>query len=164
MKRIIFVFLSIFIFSTLQVFAKEQINSFDVNLYLSEDGSLRVEENIEYQFIDVYRHGIYRKIPFKYKKGKNNYNLRIDVLSVTDFSGNEYQTKITKSGDYLNIRIGDPDKKVTGIHGYRIEYLVNRAILFLDSHDELYWNVTGTEWDIPINSSSAKIHFQNIPH
>lgn len=157
-------FLSIFIslIFFLPSYAKEQINSFDVDISILKDGSLRVEENIEYQFIDVYRHGIYRKIPYKYKKGKNNYNLRVDVGSVTDFSGNEYPTKVSKTDDYINIKIGDPTKKITGTHGYRIEYFVNRAILFLDDHDELYWNVTGTEWRIPIENASAKVHHNNV--
>lgn len=143
-------------------YAKEQINSFDVNINFLRDGSLRVEENIEYRFIDVYRHGIYRKIPYKYKKGKNNYNLRVDVGSVTDFSGKEYPTEVSKTGDYINIKIGDPTKKITGNHGYRIEYFVKRAILFLDDHDELYWNVTGTKWRIPIENASARVYHNSV--
>ena len=28
---------------------------------------------------------------------------------------------------------------------------------FFDDHDELYWNVTGDEWDVPIQSAEAHI-------
>src|SRR6059058_2471314 len=31
------------------------------------------------------------------------------------------------------------------------------ALRFFEDHDELYWNVTGDEWDVPIQSASARI-------
>jgi hypothetical protein len=30
---------------------------------------------------------------------------------------------------------------------------------FFDEHDEFYWNVTGDEWDVPIESAAAHIVF-----
>ena len=38
-----------------------------------------------------------------------------------------------------------------------LHYRILNAIRFFDDHDELYWNVTGDEWDVPIHSVSAKI-------
>ena len=45
----------------------------------------------------------------------------------------------------------------------RIEYTVRNALRFFDpddsnfeaGHDELYWNVTGDEWEVPIQVASA---------
>ena len=34
---------------------------------------------------------------------------------------------------------------------------MNRVLGFFDDHDELYWNVTGTEWDVPIHAASAMV-------
>jgi len=145
--------------------ASEQINSFDVDVYIPDNGIVRVEENIEYQFQDVYKHGIVRKIPYKYNKGENNFNLRIDVRNVTDFSGESYKYSVEKNNGYIEIKIGDPDKTITGVHGYRIEYFVKRVITEFDDYDEFYWNVTGTKWEIPILSSSAHIYFESeIPN
>ena len=91
-KRLIVVFLLIFFpLLTLDLSASEQINSFDVDVYIPNNGVVRIEENIEYQFPDEVRRGIIRKIPYKYKLGQNNYNLRIEVLNVTDFDGNSYK-------------------------------------------------------------------------
>jgi len=39
-----------------------------------------------------------------------------------------------------------------------IEYRVANALRFFDDHDELYWNVTGNEWEIPIHRASASLH------
>ena len=36
-------------------------------------------------------------------------------------------------------------------------YRVQRAINRFESHDELFWNVTGTEWDWPIRTASVRI-------
>ena len=38
-----------------------------------------------------------------------------------------------------------------------IRYRVLDALRFFDDHDELYWNVTGDEWDVPIESVTAHI-------
>ena len=160
-KRFIVVFLLIF-FSllTLTLSASEQINSFDVDVYIPNNGVVRIEENIEYQFPDEVRRGIIRKIPYKYKLGQNNYNLRIEVLNVTDFDGNSYKYNVKKKNGYVEIIIGNPDITVTGVKEYRIEYFVKKAIREFDDYDEFYWNVTGTEWDLPILSSSAHIYFE----
>ncbi len=134
-KRFIVVFLLIFSpLLTLDLSASEQINSFDVDVYIPNNGVVRIEENIEYQFPDEVRRGIIRKIPYKYKLGQNNYNLRIEVLNVTDFDGNSYKYNVKKKNGYVEIKIGDPDKFVTGVHGYNIEYFVKTAIrAFADS-------------------------------
>lgn len=137
----------------------EEIRNFNSNIYINNDGTINVQENIEYDFGNALRHGIYRDIPYKYNLGYKNYNTRLDVLNVTNFKGEPYIYEVTKSGGWVNIRIGDPDRKVTGIHSYRIEYRVRGAITFFDDHDELYWNVTGDEWRVPILSSIANVKF-----
>ena len=46
---------------------------------------------------------------------------------------------------------------VTGTHTYTICYSVNRALLFKEDYIQLYWNVTGNKWTIPINRVSASV-------
>jgi uncharacterized membrane protein len=38
-----------------------------------------------------------------------------------------------------------------------IEYRVRNALLFEDEYDELYWNATGDEWPVAIESASASV-------
>src|SRR5260370_3924111 len=38
-----------------------------------------------------------------------------------------------------------------------LHYRVRDGLRFFEDHDELYWNVTGTGWDDPIESASAHI-------
>jgi uncharacterized membrane protein len=139
----------------------EEILDFKAELYLSGDGTLMVEEEIEYDFQSALRHGIYRDIPYKYDYGYKKQTIELDVEEVSDFNGEPYQYKVSKSGDRVNIRIGDPDTKITGVNGYRIQYFVDGAIAYFDDYDEIYWNVTGNEWRVPIRHASAKVSFEN---
>ncbi|MGH7886042.1 MAG: DUF2207 domain-containing protein [Thermodesulfobacteriota bacterium] len=145
--------------------AGDEIKSFDVDIFLNESGWVKVEENIEYDFKDTFRHGIFREIPYKYKIGNHNYNLNIDIISVRDENGKSYNYNLSRGSGKLNIKIGDPENTVTGINTYIIEYSVENSILFFNDYDEFYWNATGNEWwNIPIAESRAKVYFeQNVP-
>ncbi len=142
--------------------AAEQIDNFSVVIKINHDSSLNVEERIDYNFGDLQRHGIYRDIPIRYKTGKGNYSLRISDIAVLDKNGNHYQFKDSIKNDYLHIKIGNSNQYVSGEKLYIINYTVGRAINYFDTYDELYWNVTGNEWNIPINWSSVRIILPEI--
>ena len=40
-----------------------------------------------------------------------------------------------------------------------ITYKVTNAVRWFDDHDELYWNVTGNDWPVPIDSAAGVIVF-----
>ncbi len=141
----------------LPVFAQEQIDNYDVTININQDATINVSEKIDYNFGDLERHGIFRYIPIKYKARGGNFNFRISDISVTDETGSSYTTDITYPGNDVNIKIGDADILVTGKKTYFINYTINRAINYFNDHDELYWNVTGDQWPVPILKSSAKI-------
>lgn len=159
MRSLIAVVLSFFVFLLSFPVYAEEIRSFYSEIFISKDGSVSVQEDIEYDFVGELRHGIFREIPYKYQIGIKNYNLRMHVAKVTDFNDAPYKYKVSRENGRVKVRIGDPDKEVTGVHGYRIEYIVDGAIVFFKDHDELYWNVTGNEWKVPIEKASAKVYF-----
>jgi uncharacterized membrane protein YgcG len=71
------------------------------------------------------------------------------VIGVTmDKEPVDYQ--VTEQSDGLSIKIGFPNRYVSGQHTYAITYETDRAINFFPDHSELYWNVTGNDWLIPI--------------
>lgn len=157
----IFKFVNILLLGLLlPVFAhSEEIKEFRSEIHIDRDGTLNVTEDIEYDYQYAERHGIYRDLPYRYDYGYKRYSIKIDVKKVTDFSGNPYEYTVSSGGGRMNIRMGDPDKTVTGVHGYRIEYSMRGAIAFFEEHDELYWNVTGDEWRVPIRKAGAEIYF-----
>ena len=161
-KNFFTVFLGVFMFffSAHLVSAAESINNYQVNIDIKEDSSIRVMENIQYDFGTDRQHGIYRDIPLGFDTDYGNKNIEISKIEVLDNSRNERQFTTSRNGDDLRIKIGDPDKKVTGEQVYQVNYTVDWALRFFQDYDELYWNAIGTEWEIPIKQANISI---NLP-
>ena len=133
------------------------ITKFHADITVNEDASLLIKETILVKFHES-RHGIYREIPFKYTDERGNtIKTPFHVESVTDHGGTGRKYRVTKKGNIINIRIGDPRQYVEGFQTYVITYKVENALLFFDDHDELYWNVTGNYWWSPIQEASAQV-------
>jgi hypothetical protein len=131
------------------------INRFHADIDVHEDGSIVVREAIRLTFHQE-RHGIYREIPYKYENELGDaVRMPVKVLGVTRGDGSEWNYRVSKRGNVVNIRIGHPEVYVSGVQMYVITYRVKNALLFFDDHDELYWNVTGNYWDVPIEEASA---------
>ncbi|HHT9120329.1 MAG TPA: DUF2207 domain-containing protein [Candidatus Hypogeohydataceae bacterium YC41] len=133
------------------------INRFHSDITINKDASFIVKETLDVEF-HMPRHGIFREIPFKYvtELGKT-IKTPIKVISVTDESGGDWKYKVAREGNIISIRIGDPDRYVSGLQTYVITYKVENATLFFDDHDELYWNVTGNYWPASIKEASTDI-------
>lgn len=135
------------------------IENFQSDIRLRQDAGFQVEENILADF-RVRKHGIFRYIPLRYKTGKIfKYYLSMDLRGIYKKDETEWNYERTKSGSFWEYKIGDPDRYLTGEQLYRIVYDVERGIRFFDDHDELYWNVTGTDWEAPIENVSATVFF-----
>ena len=136
----------------------ERIKYFNSNVVIQKDGSIVVVEEIKYYF-DSPRHGIFRNIPFtKYSNGKR-YDLDFTFIPVTDDSNKRYHVSKSKDGEQWVLKIGDPDRTISGDHTYIISYTVKGALGYFTEHDELFWNVTGNGWDVPIQKASDTILF-----
>jgi len=125
----------------------EVIRSYDTQITIQKDGKMNIREKIDYDFEYLYKHGIYRDIPYikKNNDGKE-YELTIQLQSVKDETGNSYKYTQSWVDNKLRIKIGDADRTITGLHRYIIEYTVSGAVTYFSDHDELYWNITGTDW------------------
>ncbi len=153
---------SILVFGFCQVNAQndqsiEKIDNFSGEIRVNSDSSVNVTENIQYDFGDLEKHGIYRDIPVKYKARGGNYNLRISNIRVTDEGGASYNFTTSSKGNDIEIKIGDANKLVSGEKNYVISYVIRRAVNYFTDHDELYWNFTGDEWQVPIENAWVKV-------
>ncbi|HLD60839.1 MAG TPA: DUF2207 domain-containing protein [Patescibacteria group bacterium] len=142
--------------------AGEHIEEVAATIHVQPDSSMQVEERIVYNFAQNQRHGIFRDIPFVYQARGGNYTLRMRVLSVVDEKGAAYPFSATEVGEFLKIKIGDPDKTITGRHTYVIAYTVQGAINYFPDHDELYWNVTGHGVSVETGHATAKIFLPSL--
>jgi uncharacterized membrane protein len=144
-------------FNTPSVLA-EEISTFDTSLDIQSDGTVRVNENILYDFGTSFRHGIYRTIPYttKNKEGKK-FLMDLGSFNVVDDQSMPYTYTVETSDDVKNIKIGDADKTISGKHKYSISYTAAGALTYFSDHDELYWNITGNGWGYPIRKASATV-------
>lgn len=157
MRKILIISLIIAIWPSIVL--AEKIDGFFVDILIDQDSSINITERIDYDFEELERHGIYRDIPVKYDARGGSYNLRLKVLGVEDESGNTYTYSVSQEGKNKRIKIGDADRLVGGKQSYLIHYRVERAINFFDDHDELYWNTTGNEWQVPIMAVESRVEW-----
>lgn len=140
----------------------ESIPSFASNIVLERDGSFLVTETIQYDFESEYRHGIFRFIlkthPQEATSNWKERYLDIDVQSVL-MDGNEVPFEVTESGGEVEVKIGDPDRTISGVHAYEIEYAVTGGYSYFDDGSvEIYWNATGNDWHVPIMQASVTLY------
>lgn len=152
------IILSISIFEN-NAFAAEEILSFDSNIVVHEDSSMSVIEKIsvraEHKKIN---RGIYRDFPTEYKgKVGNKIRVGFEIIEVLR-NGNTEPFHTKNIGNGIRIYIGNKNSTINrGKHTYTIKYKTNQQLGFFETHDELYWNVTGNGWEFPILEAKASV-------
>jgi uncharacterized membrane protein YgcG len=138
----------------------ERVVSFDVEMTVAADGSVEFVERIDYDFGSNERRGIYRDIRNTLRFDDDydrTYALEVHSVESPDAPDEFVVIAGDDAGDQ-RIRIGDPNVTVTGRHLYEIRYRLSGVLNAFDPEpDELYWNVTGDDWDVPIERTSAVV-------
>jgi uncharacterized protein (TIGR04222 family) len=136
----------------------ERIPRYDVRLAVAADGSMRVTETIVYDFGPDRRHGIRRVIPTRQRYDKyRDRRYPVSGVTVQAAAGTPAHLEVSADGDDQVLRIGDPDRTVTGRHTYTLSYTVRRVVTAYPDHVELYWNAVGDEWEVPIDAASVTV-------
>ncbi|HOV34501.1 MAG TPA: DUF2207 domain-containing protein [Candidatus Dojkabacteria bacterium] len=167
MKKIkVLLFSLFFVFSPLtQVNAQtdyEKITNFESDIELKQDTDIFISEKITYHFPES-KHGIYRDIPVSYKVlggFKRPTTLEIKYLKYYDVNNpsvikDSYEE--SSSNGYIRLKIGNPDEYIIGDYIFEIGYILKDTTNYFDDHDELYLNITGNNWTVPIENVSANI-------
>ncbi len=146
------------IFSATPAWAQRSlaIKRFDAMIVVERDGSLDVTESITAEFTGSWN-GIYRTIPVVYRSPQGfNWTLRLRLLGATDEAGNALKVQGSRERHYLKYKIWVPNA-YDDTHTVKLHYLAFNGLRFFEDHDELYWNVTGDEWDVPIEAAAVRI-------
>ena len=166
MKRLFYYLICFFVSCFLLPFSvrAEEIRDFTATITVAKDSSMTVSENITYDFGPVDRHGIFRTIPYtKTNDQGEKFKLDITGISVVDAQGVPYQMQQSSTADEITLKIGDPNATITGVHTYSINYTVTGAFVPFSDHDELYWNIVGTKWEVPIGKVKAVVELPFAP-
>ena len=132
------------------------IQSFDAQIDIHPDSTIEVTEILEVKFEGSWN-GIYRTIPVEYRTNEGfNYTLFLEPESVTDDNGNPLKYELSQQHGYKRFKIYVPNA-VNATRTVIIRYKALDALRFFPDHDELYWNITGNEWEAPIENATARI-------
>lgn len=139
------------------------LERFEADIHVQRDGGILVKEVLQVRFEGSWN-GVYRAISLGHTnaRGKRE-RLRLSVRQVTDGSGNPLRYETERASGQHKLKIWVPDaENVT--RTVVVEYRVENALRFFEQEqpegllDELYWQVTGTEWEMPIRSASARVY------
>jgi uncharacterized membrane protein YgcG len=139
--------------------AEERILSLVSDIAVQRDGSMAVAETIRVRAEgDRIQRGIFRDFPTRYRnRSGREVRVDFDVAGVErNGAAEDYATENLSNG--VRVRIGNADRMLPpGEHEYRIRYRTTRQLGYFDTYDELYWNVTGSGWEFPIDLAEARI-------
>jgi len=134
------------------------IEGFRSEIVIERDGELLITETIDVDFAGLEKHGVFREIPIEYEyDSTHNRIYELGVVSVTNADGEAWKYTRSRHGANVQLKIGDPDRTISGPQSYVITYRVRGVLNAFQDHDELYWNVNGPDWPVPTKGVSATV-------
>ena len=139
------------------------IEDLDSQIRVLPSGEIEVTETIRVHFEGSWN-GIFRNLSLRHRtaEGKSE-RLDVELQSVTDTEGNPLEYEIGRPDGWTQqFKIWVPGAEDT-TRTIVLRYTVDHALRFFDAEsetgplDELYWQVTGTEWEMPIERARARV-------
>src|SRR5467141_1228440 len=132
------------------------IEGFDAQIRVNRDASIDVTETITARFVGSYN-GLYRTVPIKYRNAQGlNWTLGVSLQSARDDAGRNLRTETSREGANIKFKVWIPGA-MNATRTLVLRYHATNGLRFFDEHDELYWNVTGDQWEVPIRAATAEI-------
>ncbi|HUF35693.1 MAG TPA: DUF2207 domain-containing protein [Gemmatimonadales bacterium] len=132
------------------------IERFSADIAVGRDGTVDVSETITARFSGSWN-GIYRTVPVEYRTPQGfNWTLDLELVGATDGGGRALEVERERVRHFVKYKIWVPGARDT-TRTVVLRYRARNGLRFFEDHDELYWNVTGDEWDVPIGAASARI-------
>ncbi|HZD06320.1 MAG TPA: DUF2207 domain-containing protein [Longimicrobiales bacterium] len=141
-----------------------RLESFHADIVVRPDGHIVVTETLRPRFTGSWN-GVYRNLSLQHETARGlPKRLRVEILSTTDGEGNDLRVdRETPDAWTRRLKIWVPgarDATTTVVLRYRVDNAIRYFGRESDPggvHDELYWNVTGSQWEIPIDRASAEV-------
>lgn len=143
----------------------ERILLFDAAAVFDPTGTLEVTEIITVRAAGGrIKRGIFRTLPNVWDRADGKrFALEYAITGVLR-DGKKEPYRERKSGENLFIYIGDKDVVLSpGIYRYTITYTVRNHFSRFPDWDEMYWNVTGNQWEFPIDKVKFRLLFRDAP-
>jgi hypothetical protein len=132
------------------------IEKFDTRIVVGVDRSLDITETITFNFSGSWN-GVFRMVPLEYRTSTGfQWTVRADLIEATDERGTVLEVEQLRERHYRKFKIWVPGAQNT-TKTITLRYRVDGGLRFFEDHDELYWNATGDEWDIPLGMVTAEV-------
>ncbi|MFP5257472.1 MAG: DUF2207 domain-containing protein [Acidobacteriota bacterium] len=137
----------------------ERILGFDSRVVIAPTGDLTVTETIRVWATGAsIRQGLVREFPTRYTASDGRItSVGFHLLSVRrDGHSEDSHTETAANG--VKVYMGKKGRFISpGEHTYELTYATDGQIGQFAAYDELYWNVTGNGWRLPIDRATARI-------
>ena len=163
---ILFMFMVMFLFNSSRLDAvilhSEKIKKYEVTVQINRNGTLTVNEVIDYQFGEEFKHGIYRDIPLRSKRF--GFDVHKSFIKMNWIKRDGKDEEYTKNHFYEGIRyrIGSETELVNLYKTesiYELNYDIYNAVFEKDGIYQVYYNAIGQFWNVPIEQASVIIRF-----
>ena len=163
---ILFIFMVTFLFNSSRLDAvilhSEKIRNYEVTVQINKNGTLTVNEVIDYQFGEEFKHGIYRYIPLRSKRF--GFDVHKSFIKMNWIKRDGEDEEYTKNHFYEGIRyrIGSETELVNLYRTesrYELNYDIYNAVFEKDGIYQVYYNAIGQLWNVPIEQASVIIRF-----
>lgn len=140
--------------------------SMTIDAVAGRDGTVAVKQTMSYDFGSAGGHGPYLFWTTRQEIKDDPGHWRVyeyDIQGVTSSTGAPTRMQLEDGSDYLAAKIGDPNRTVRGVQTYEISYTVrgvvnpNVAQQGGGQLDEIFWNIIGTGWTVPISDVSVTL-------
>ena len=149
--------------------SNDVIRELDIVIDIRPDGTLDVTETYEWDFGTRHGLGFTRVLDSRFDYDPDPEMVR--VYRYGDFSASSPSSApagvwTRNEGARVRADVGAPDgsdDRRSGVQTYVLRYTVDGALNAIrgqagvSDQDELYWNATGLDWDIPIESASVTV-------
>ncbi|WP_028047637.1 DUF2207 domain-containing protein [Cellulomonas sp. URHE0023] len=140
----------------------QEITRYDVTAAVASDGVVTVDLDFDFDFGDTPGHGPYLTFPTRvFYDDEHDRSFEYSDVTASSSTGAPAQVNKETTDTALILRIGDPDvDDVSGVQTYHVQLTVNgwlNPANSLHSGDELYWNVIGAGWTIPIGDVTVQV-------
>ena len=161
--KIFFILFLMFQFSSMSIYA-EKIKNYEVSIQINKNGTLTVDEVIDYEFDEKLKHGIYRDIPLSYKKLGFEMNKTFIKMNSIKRNGQPEEYTKKKFFEGIRYRVGSESTYVNSVEKnsrYEFNYTVYNAISKNKGIYQIYYNAIGQFWTVPIENADIIISFEN---
>ena len=161
--KIFFILFLMFQFSSMSIYA-EKIKNYEVSIQINKNGTLTVNEVIDYEFDEKLKHGIYRDIPLNYKKLGFEMNKTFIKMNSIKRNGQPEEYTKKKFFEGIRYRVGSESTYVNSVEKnsrYEFNYTVYNAISKNKGIYQIYYNAIGQFWTVPIENADIIISFEN---